>query len=268
MDNTVKRVLRSLNLSLDVLELLAQEPEKLSLSAIAARLDLSKAAVHGILTNLEARGYVRKSDDNYRYSLGHRIWELGIAAGEGIELRKIAEEDLLSLTKLTGESSQLSKYIARGEVLYLHKINSSNPVRAYVEEGARAPAHCVATGRALLAYQTDAEIDAVLAEPLIAYTQHTITDPVRLRGELARVRKQGYAINPGEYRGEIVGIAAPVRDHRGEVVAGVSVSGPSYRFNVTRAKSFAPAVMKAAESISRKLGWSQQAAPVRELARA
>jgi DNA-binding IclR family transcriptional regulator len=268
MDSPVKRVLRSLNLSLDVLELLAKEPERLSLSTVASRLGLSKAAVHSILANLEARGYVRRSEENGRYSLGHRVWELGIAAGERIELRKIAEDELQTLTQLTGESSQLSKYIARGEVLYLHKINSSNPVRAYVEEGARAPAHCVATGRALLAHQTEKEIEAVLAQPLIAYTPNTITDPARLRDELARVRKQGYAINPGEYRGEIVGIAAPVRDHRGAVVAGVSVSGPSYRFNVTRAKSFAPAVMKAAESISRKLGWLQQAAPVRELVKA
>ena len=97
MDGPVKRVLRSLNLSLDVLDLLAKEPERLSLSAVASRLGLSKAAVHSILANLEARGYVKRSEDNNRYSLGHRVWELGIAAGERIELRKIAETNCARL---------------------------------------------------------------------------------------------------------------------------------------------------------------------------
>lgn len=268
MDSPVKRVLRSLNLSLDVLDLLAKEPERLSLSAVASSLGLSKAAVHSILANLEARGYVKRSEDNNRYSLGHRVWELGIAAGERIELRKIAENELRLLVQLTGESSQLSKYIPRGEVLYLHKVNSSNPVRAYVEEGVRVPAHCVATGRVLLAHQSEDEIMAVLTQPIVAHTTNTITDPVRLRDELIRVRKQGYAVNPGEYRQEIIGVAAPVRNHRGEVVAGVGVSGPSYRFSVSRAKSFAPTIMRAAEAISRKLGWSPQAAAARELEKA
>lgn len=262
MDTPVKRVLRSLNLSLDVLELLAAEPDRLSLSAIALRLGLSKAAVHGILSNLVSRGYAQKSDDSNRYSLGRRIWELGIAAGERIELRKLAEEDLQSLTRLTGESSQLSEYCAPGEVLYLHKINSPNPVQAYVVVGARAPAYCVATGRALLAYQPQAEIDAVCEKPLFAFTPNTITDPQRLREELAAVREQGYAINAGEYRGEIIGVAAPVRNHQGAVVAGVSVSGPAYRFDVARARSFAPAVVSAAISISRKLGWVEPRAAV------
>lgn len=268
MDGPAKRVLRSLNFSLDVLELLSAGSEGLNLTAIAGRLGLSNAAVHGILTNLEFRGYVRKSKDDNRYNLGHRIWELGIAAGERIELRKLAEEALLDLTRLTGETSQLSRYCATGDVLYLHKINSPNAVRAYIEEGARAPAYCVATGRVLLAFQPRTEIDSVCEGALVAYTQYTITDPDRLRDELAIVRRQGYAINRGEYRGEIVAVAAPIRDHANAVVAAVSVSGPSYRFSVARAKSFIPAVMKAAESISRKLGWIPHVAPVQELVRA
>jgi DNA-binding IclR family transcriptional regulator len=83
-----------------------------------------------------------------------------------------------------------------------------------------------------------------------------------LREELALIRERGYAINRGEYRGEIVGVAAPVRNHLGAVVASVSISGPSYRFGITRAKSFAPAIVAAALSISRKLGWAPQKAPV------
>jgi DNA-binding IclR family transcriptional regulator len=262
MDNPVKRVLRSLNLSLDVLELLAAEPDKLSLSAIALRLGLSKAAVHGILSNLVTRGYVQRSGDNNRYRLGHRMWELGIAAGERIELRKLADDDLQSLTRLTGESSQLSEYCTSGEVLYLHKVNSPNPVQAYVEVGGRAPAYCVATGRVLLAHQSQSEIEAVCEKPLTAFTPNTVTDPKHLREELALIRERGYAINRGEYRGEIVGVAAPVRNHLGAVVASVSISGPSYRFGITRAKSFAPAIVAAALSISRKLGWAPQKAPV------
>lgn len=241
-------------MSLDVLELLADSLAPLSLGEIATRLGLGKATIHGVLSNLEARRYVERVQGRTGYRLGQRVWELGVAAGEFIELNKVAHEYLLKLTELSGESSQLSEYCSPGEVMYLDRVNSPNPVQAYIQIGRRAPAYCVATGKALLAFQSEVEIERVCAEPLVAYTPKTITDPERLRSDLALVRQRGFALNPGEYRGEIVGVAAPIRDHTDAVVASLSASGPAYRFSVERATELAPAMLETAAEISRKLG--------------
>jgi IclR family KDG regulon transcriptional repressor len=249
-----KRHLHSLNMSLDVLELLAEAGEQLSVGDVAARLGLGKATIHGVLSNLEARRYVeRASGGRGGYRLGQRVWELGVVAGEFIELKNVAHQNLLALTEASGESSQFSEYAA-GDVIYLDRVESPNPVRANIHVGRRAPAHAVATGKALLAFQPEAEIDRVCAGPLIAYTPNTKTDAQALRAELAEVRERGFALNPGEYRGEIIGVAAPVRDHTDAVVAAVSVSGPAYRFPIERAIALAPTIQDAAADISRRLG--------------
>jgi len=254
-----KRFLHSLNHALDLLEQLGHEEGDLGVTELAARLGLSKAAVHGIVANLESRHYVRKTPGTMRYQLGHRAWELGVAAGERIELRGIARQHLTALTALTGESSQLSEYDG-GEVLYLDKVASLNPVQAVVRIGGRAPAYCVATGKVLLAFQPKEEVDAVCARPFMRYTEHTITDPHVLRMQLEEIRARGWAINRGEYRGEIVGLAAPVRDFSGQVIASISISGPSYRFSVEHAETFAKDIVSAASAISRKLGFNREAA--------
>lgn len=241
-------------MSLDVLELLASSQTPMSLGEIAIELDLSKAAIHGVLSNLEARRYVERVGERNGYRLGHRLWELGVVAAESIELPKIAHGYLDQLVRLSGESAQLAEYCEPGEVVYLDRIDSPNPVRANIHVGRRAPAFCVATGRALLAFQPAEEIDRVCSGPLQSFTKKTIVKPTKLRRELDLVRQRGYAINHGEYRGEIVGIAAPIRDHKGNVIAALSVSGPEYRFTVKHATALASAVIAAADGIAREFG--------------
>ncbi len=184
-------------MSLDVIELLASSQVSLSLGDIATRLDMSKAAVHGVLSNLEARRYVERAPERMSYRLGHRLWELGLVAAETIELPKIAHRHLERLVALSGESAQLAEYCVPGEVVYLARIDSPNPVRANISVGRRAPAYCVATGRALLAFQQSTEIDRVCAGPLQSFTKKTIVKPAKLRRELDLVRQRGFAINHG-----------------------------------------------------------------------
>lgn len=258
MTSEPKRHLHSLNTSLDVLELLADAADPLSISEIAAKLGLGKATVHGVVSNLEARRYVERPGGRGGYRLGQRLWELGVIAGDFIEIKNIARTHLVQLTEISGESSQLSEYVD-GRVIYLDRIESPNPVRANIQVGRFFPAHAVATGKAMLAYQPEAEIERICAGGLTAYTQKTKTDPQALREELAEVRTRGFALNHGEYRGEIVGVAAPIRNSSGVVVAAVSVSGPAYRFSSERAVSLAPTIQAAATEISRKLGYQANA---------
>ncbi|MGH2811779.1 MAG: IclR family transcriptional regulator [Actinomycetota bacterium] len=250
--------LKSLNLALDVLESLSGGGGGLGVSTVAHQVRTSKGAVHRILANLEARGYVRQDPETRRYRVGLRMWELGASSVQELGLREVALPHLRTLTDITDENSHLSVY-DEGTVVYLEKISSRRAVTPYTRVGGRAPAYCVSTGKALLAFQPPEEIDRVCSSVLTAYTAQTITDPDELRSELAEIRRQGYAINRGEWRGEVVGIAAPLLDYTGSVVASISLSAPAYRFTVQDAETYAPKLIAAGRAISRELGYRREA---------
>ena len=128
-----------------------------------------------------------------------------------------------------------------------------NPVRAYTQIGGRARAHCVATGKAMLASRTRSALEQ-LARRLQSRTALTITDPGKFLLEMTRTRAQGCGINRGEWNINVAGIAAPIVDARGETIAAVGLSGPKERFKPARLKTFAPLVIDAAQTISVRLG--------------
>lgn len=258
-DSSPPRVLRSVNGALDVLEQLSVEPGHFGVTAIGRAVKLSKAAVHTVLKNLERRGYVEQIEDSGEYRLGHRSWELGMAAGLHIPLLRIAKPFLTELTAKTGESAHLVEY-DRGEIVYLDKVTSPNHVQVITPIGGRAPAHCVATGKAILAFLDPAEVERYRAGGLHRYTARTITDPAQLERELSVIRTRGYALNRGEYRGEIVAVAAPIMDSTGRVAAAVSVAGPDYRFSPEAAEAMAGLITDTAKAISARLGYGRPGA--------
>jgi len=116
------------------------------------------------------------------------------------------------------------------------------------------PALCVATGKALLAYQPPELLADLVRGSLPRYTPRTITDPARVMRVLARVPRDGYAVNLGEYRLDVGGVAAPINDHTGCVVGAVGVTAPISRLPRARVKALVPLVVRAASEISERLG--------------
>lgn len=255
MDDRYK--LRSLNSTLDILECFVHSGPELGVSDLSRLVGMSKGAVHRVLSNLVERGYVVRDDARGRYQLGLRLWELGTASIGQFELRDIASPCLRRLTDMTGETTHLAVYES-GEVVYIDKVATTHAVQAYSRIGGRAPAYCVATGKALLAHQPLEERNAVASGLLKQHTSGTIVDGDHLLGELSRIATQGYAINAGEWRSDVIGAAAPIFDRHGTAVAAVGISGPYFRLTVERAHEEAPRVIEAAESISRLLGWEEQ----------
>ena len=128
------------------------------------------------------------------------------------------------------------------DVFYLHKIDSSHPVRAYSEISGRAPAYCVATGKALLAFQPDSYLQR-FAENLHAHTARTLATRAALRQELEQVRQQGYAV---------------IFDASRRPLAAIGISGPAERLRPPRMKTLTPDVIRAARDISEALGYTPQ----------
>ncbi|WP_353248049.1 IclR family transcriptional regulator [Salinisphaera sp. T31B1] len=233
-----------------ILETLARSDDPRGVSDIARELDLTKSNTHRLLQTLVAKDYVFSTGGKYR--LSSKMWVLGADAISKLDFKRVALPELEKLAETTSETVHLSIY-EKSEVIYVEKIDSPQPIRAYTKVGGRAPAHCVATGKVLLAFQSSEVIEEVLAhlEPI---TEYTITDQARMRDELDAIRGQGYAVNRGEWRSEIGGIAAPIFDSQSRPVAALGISGPKTRLSDERVPELAALVKQAAGRISTMLG--------------
>jgi IclR family transcriptional regulator, KDG regulon repressor len=236
---------------LALLEILSHSGRALGITEMATRVGLGKSNVHRLLQALVELGYVHRDEATGTYAATIRIWELGSAVLENLDVRRHAEPWMQWLLERTRETVHLS-VLDGDEVVYVHKLDSPEPVRAYSKVGGRAPAYAVATGKAMLAFRSDAQLQA-LARRVVAHSPRTITDPADLAREVERIRSQGYAINRGEWRESVGGVGAPIRDPAGRVIAAIGLSGPIERMRPSSFKSLAVDVVEAATGVSAAL---------------
>lgn len=242
---------RSVERAIVVLEAFLGAERELGLTELAHRTGVDKATAHRVLRTLVGHGYVVQDPDSSKYRLGFRCWDLGLAAVSDRNLQTVAPRILTRLASDTGESAHVAVYSDRG-VAYTNSVESPQPMRATTRVGDYAPAHCVATGKVMLAEQPDAHVGAYLSKVLRRITPNTVTDPARLGAELIKIRAQGFAVSREEWRAGICGLAAPIRDHTGRVIAAIGVSCPMSRFD---AGKMAPKVLAAARDASVELGY-------------
>ncbi len=240
---------------LSVLELLSRTDRPLSLTQIGRELGMVKSNVHRLMQALVETRFVLRHEESGTYTASIKLWELGSAVLAKLDLRRHAEGQMEALMSLTGESVHLS-VLDGSEVVYVHKIDSPNPVRAYTQIGGRAPAYCVATGKAQLAFGGPVLL-AEVASRLKPHTKRTITNADAFLREMKRVREQGLALNRAEWRDDVWGIASPVLDARGTVIAAVGISGPAARLRKNVMGAWSEAVMLAAAGVSNALGGHQ-----------
>lgn len=215
---------------------------------LARALGLAKSNVHRLLGTLVALGYARRHPDG-AYEATLKTWEIGVRVLNRLDLKRIARPHLAKLASQTDETVHLTS-LDQGQIVYIDKIESSHPVREFTRVGDRAPAHCTATGKAMLAFGGSTPV----AGPLRRFTMNTISNAAKLDGELRRVRREGFAFNFGEYGAHVNGVAAPIADHSGSVVAALAVSGPAERLRPPVLKTFVPMVLRTAHEISLELG--------------
>jgi len=238
-----------------VLEALVRSDAPRGVADLAREMELQKSNVHRTLQTLQSCGYVSSKDGLYSPTM--KIWELGSLVIGRLDIKQVAGPVLATLTRQSGESVHLS-LLDRGEVIYIDKLEGSHPVRAYSQIGGRAPCFCVATGKVLLAYQAEDAVHRVVVAGLTRYTSKTITDRASLQRELIKVRANGYAINRGEWREGVWGVAAPILDASGTVTAALGVSGPANRYQPKALRTLIPLVCAAARDVSIRMGAPMQ----------
>lgn len=229
---------------------------ELGLTELARAAGLNKTTVYRMLTALESAGMIVKNHETDLYRLGPEIIALAGRALRSNPLYLASRPELEALARKTGETATLEVLVG-AETLTLDEVLSHYFVGTTPSVGTRWPAHATSTGKVLLAYLSNEELDALLIERLAKPTPNAIATQAALRRELAQVRERGYAVADEELEIGFVAVGAPVRNFAGRVIAAISVGGPSIRLTQERVESLAPMVSQAADRISRRLGFAK-----------
>lgn len=255
-DRSKAQTLKSLDLALRVLESFSDERRERGVTEIARDFGVSKATAYRVLVTLERHRYVVQNPVTGRYRLGPRLGLIVQSAGPRLNLAAEAQPYMEQLRERTKEVVHLD-VLDDNEVVVIARLDGLQPVQVMSRVGERGPAHCISTGKAILAYAEPQAFDLVAAGGLTRYTDRTHTTASSLSRELAQVREAGFAVNWGEWRAEARGISAPVLDSTLRVVAALGICGPSTRLTEEFVYAFAPAVVDAAARLSVRLGAPQ-----------
>lgn len=247
-----------LDRALALLDTLGRQAPDSSLNDLRYALKLHKSTVHRLLMVLERHRLVDKSAQTGRYRLGLKLFELGSKAIGMLDLREVARPYLQRLQQDTQETVNLA-ILDHGEVLYLDRIEPQKNLRMVAPVGHRFPMNSTALGKAILGAMSEVDAVALLRQSgLKSRTRNTITSTVAMREELRATRNRGYAIDDEENEEGARCIAAAVRDHLGNPVAAISVSGPAMRVGKNKVPGIARLIVDAANWVSVELGFRER----------
>jgi len=243
---------QSLERGLAVIRAFGADSPSLTLSEVARATGLTRAATRRFLLTLGDLGYVRT--DGRRFELTPRVLELGYAFLSSISLPEVAEPHIERLVSEVHESSSVS-VLDGDDIVYVARVPTSRIMRVSINVGTRFPAYATSMGRVMLAGLEPEELDAFLGRAeLRRLSAHTITDEQKLRTELARVRRQGWAMVDQELEEGLRSVAAPIHDRSGRVVAAVNLSAHASRTSIEAVmRTLLPPLLAAAERIEADL---------------
>jgi IclR family KDG regulon transcriptional repressor len=238
-----------------ILKCLSGAKTHFKISELARHLSLDRSTTYRILLSLERTGFVEKDEKAGTYSLGLAAFEIGNAYLRQTDLIQVSKPIMADLAQTVQETVHLA-VLSDTEIVYVDKVDSPRSLGVMSKIGQRGPVYCTALGKTLLAFQPEDEQSRIIHKiRLTPLTPRTITSKQRLVEELKAIRKQGYSLDHREIEEEVECIGAPIRDHLGNVIAALSISGPQRKIETPQEKNFISEVVEAAVLISSKLGY-------------
>lgn len=231
----------------------AQGTNGLTVTEVSAKTGRTPSSVSRLLSALEAGGLLQRDATTGRYSLGLQLVALAGAALAGNALYTVGHPHLVRLAASTGETANLC-VLDGWQVLTIDEVQSVQSIKLSGWVGVRHPLHATASGKVLLAALPPEHRDVIIAAGLPAVTSHTLTGQERLLRELERVQSDGYALTLEELADGVTGIAAPIRDYTGTVIAAITVGGPSFRITGRHLEDCVTLVKSEGDAVSRELG--------------
>lgn len=247
--NTIK----SLERAMEVFEFLS-EGQGMPLTQLATELNQSPATVYRILVTLEKRGLVEFDHVAQLWHIGPRSFVIGARFIRRTNLVERARPIMRKLMEETGETANLGVQ-QEDSVLFLSQVETQASIRAFFPPGTLSPMHASGIGKALLAHIDELRLNTLLSKTQFErFTGYSITEPTALRAHLSDIRTRGYSIDNEEKNTGMRCIAAPVFDFNGEVIAGISVSGPTSRIEPAWLEELIAPVMNAAQDLTFAIG--------------
>ena len=238
-----------------VLMLFTPEQPEWGVTALAREVDMSKSTVHRILRVFEQHGFLTQNLETRRFRLGLAGIELGRRAQVGLELRRIALPIMEQLSSVSGETVLLQVVSPEGDrVVCIERVQQRRGLRLILDVGSTAPLYAGCSSKVLLAYLSEDVVDHVLSGDLHPMTAHTVVDPKVIRAQLEEIRRNGFAVSFEETDEGVAGVSVPVRDSHDRVIAGLSVSGPMTRVNVSTITHYTEFAREGARRIAAELG--------------
>jgi len=238
-----------------ILECFRPERTDLRLVEIANATGLHKSTLYRLLEAMRSHRLIGFDTESGRYYPGLRLFEFGSLAAGRFDLERHAHPTLEHLATVSGETAHLC-VLDGSDVVYVAKVECTQTLRIPSAVGQRNPAYCTGVGKAILAFLAPQQIESYLASTALKpFSKRTFTSSRELKANLRQVAIRGYAVDDEERAEGVRCVAAPVRSHAGEVIAAISIAGPSIRVTHERITELANQVMKAAGQISAGLGY-------------
>lgn len=250
-------VIEAADRALQLLELLAQHPE-LGVTDIATRMRISKTLAFRLLHTLEKRDYIVRDADRRTSALGYRILHLADKVEHHSLIVGATKQLMDELARLCDEDVNLFARVGHYSLCVAAR-PSVHQVRVFPEVGLRAHLHAGAASPLLLAFAPEDVREAVLGGELAQLTPLTLTDPVKLRARLARIRREGFHVSRGDVDRSAFSVAAPLFGYDGSVVAAICISGPINRLTPETTERHRAMVIDFANRMSERIGGARRA---------
>ncbi|MEM9685251.1 MAG: IclR family transcriptional regulator, partial [Pseudomonadota bacterium] len=246
--------IQSVQVALQLMEVLAHNRRPMGVTEIATKLGTPKARVYRHLRTLVGEGYVEQDPETEKYRLGVKLYHLGRAAGEQMDLLTEARPIMQRLCDRFQMTVSLGRPAVDG-VFIIDMVRADSPFEISTRPGYVLPFHATAQGKVALAFSPSMDIDRILAQPLVRMTPQTITDPERLRAEVTKAKIEGWAVAPEEVLPGLNALAAPIFSADGGLTATITLVGTVQGVTATPSHDQIEAVSEAGRAISRALGY-------------
>lgn len=228
VDEPTERFSQSLERGLQILSSFTESRPVLGIADVARSVGLNKSTTYRYVATLAKLGYVQQDPETKKYSLGPRVIDLGFAAINSMEITRVAGQYLQALSDETGYTVSMA-VLDGPDIVYIDRRRSGRAsnfaMGLNLHVGSRLPAYCTSMGKVLLAYREPAALRALLdSTDLARRGPKTITAREQLMSALARIRREGIAVNDEELAAGLRSVAAPVRDRTGTVIAAVNIA--------------------------------------------
>lgn len=244
--------IKSLYKALSLLDFFTSECPERGVSELAELTGMYKSTVHNFLSTFEKRGFIDKDHKTGKYRLGIKILQLYNVLYTTSDLRNTVRAVMESLGRQTGECVYFALPAGK-EIIYLDAYYPPGMVSARSIIGIKAPLYCTGVGKAILAFMPDGSAEALAENNFTRFTPNTITDIDLLTLEIARIRKLGYAIDNMEHEHGIKCVAVPIKNINNDVIASMSLSGPSPRFTNKKISEYSELLLNTAGILKEQL---------------